>query len=183
VSTDLAYLMAVRVQGFTKPERVAVAAGASLDDAGARLGDFLAHELLKETKLGFKMTESGLARLDELLVEEGLRNSSDLLDAYERFLLVDPKVKLLSSEWQDSRDESVIYRLVELHARASNTLARINEAGSRYSPYLPRLDDCIARLESGDHDAFTHPAAESYHQVWWELHTDLLHTLGLERED
>ncbi|MEX2394485.1 MAG: hypothetical protein WD826_08405 [Actinomycetota bacterium] len=183
MSTDLAYLMAIRVQGFTHPDRVAVGAGVDIPAATSALDDYLSGGLIRETKLGFKMTEAGLERLEVLLTDENLKDSGDLLEAYERFLLVDPKVKILSSEWQEHNDESVIYRLIDIHARASNVLQRINVAAPRYAPYQTRLDGCVARLEAGDKDAFTKAATESYHQVWWELHTDLLHTLGLERED
>jgi hypothetical protein len=34
---------------------------------------------------------------------------------------------------------------------------------------------------TGDHDWFTKPILASYHTVWFELHEDLLATLGLDR--
>ena len=34
---------------------------------------------------------------------------------------------------------------------------------------------------SGDTDWFTKPMLPSYHTVWFEMHEDLLSTLGIER--
>jgi hypothetical protein len=36
-------------------------------------------------------------------------------------------------------------------------------------------------LASGDRDWFTKPTIDSYHTVWFELHEDLLATLGIDR--
>ena len=49
-------------------------------------------------------------------------------------------------------------------------------------PYRTRLDVCVTRLSDGDQTAFTAVMAESYHTVWFEMHQDLLLTLGRERE-
>ena len=39
----------------------------------------------------------------------------------------------------------------------------------------------LARLHAGDKDWFTKPLIDSYHTVWFQLHEDLLTTLGIER--
>ena len=39
----------------------------------------------------------------------------------------------------------------------------------------------MIRVTEGDRDWFTKPTIDSYHTVWFELHEDLLATLGLER--
>ncbi len=36
-------------------------------------------------------------------------------------------------------------------------------------------------MTEGERDWFTKPTIDSYHSVWFELHEDLLATLGLER--
>ena len=37
------------------------------------------------------------------------------------------------------------------------------------------------RVRTGDSDWFTKPMIASYHTVWFEMHEDLLCTLGIER--
>ena len=39
----------------------------------------------------------------------------------------------------------------------------------------------MARVAAGEHDFFTKPIIDSFHTVWFELHEDLLTSLGLER--
>jgi pyruvate,orthophosphate dikinase len=39
----------------------------------------------------------------------------------------------------------------------------------------------VDRVEAGERDWFTKPLIDSYHTVWFELHEDLLSTLGKER--
>jgi hypothetical protein len=38
-------------------------------------------------------------------------------------------------------------------------------------------------VRAGEGDWFTSPLVDSYHTVWFELHEDLLATLGLERAE
>ncbi len=45
------------------------------------------------------------------------------------------------------------------------------------------LSAALARVRTGDSQWFTSPAVESYHTVWFELHEDLLQTLGINRSD
>jgi hypothetical protein len=51
----------------------------------------------------------------------------------------------------------------------------------RYTPYLPRFETALAKLGAGELEWFTKPLIDSYHTVWFELHEDLLSTLGIER--
>jgi hypothetical protein len=47
--------------------------------------------------------------------------------------------------------------------------------------YGRRLSRALARVQAGDGDGFTRPLTNSYHDVWMELHEDLVATLGLVR--
>jgi hypothetical protein len=51
----------------------------------------------------------------------------------------------------------------------------------RFANYGPRLTTALERVRSGDIDWFTKPMIASYHTIWFELHEDLLATLGIER--
>jgi hypothetical protein len=52
----------------------------------------------------------------------------------------------------------------------------------RLAHYPQRLSAALARATAGDSRAVAHPLDDSYHQVWFELHEDLLSLLGLARE-
>ena len=51
----------------------------------------------------------------------------------------------------------------------------------RFRGYGPRLTEALERVRAGDVDWFTKPMIASYHTVWFEMHEDLLCTLGIER--
>jgi hypothetical protein len=201
VSDDLQLLMGLRVQGITSPERAAAALCSDTAAAAVRLASLADSGLAVERTgrlSGFTITPAGVERLEELLASEGLRGSDDLESCYETFLRLNPKVLKISSDWQVRResgndvpndhsdaayDYSVVERLCKMHMRARDCMDAIARCASRYSAYGSRLDSCVQRLESGDRTAFTAPLAESYHTVWFELHQDLLLTLGRQREE
>jgi hypothetical protein len=44
-----------------------------------------------------------------------------------------------------------------------------------------RLNAALDRISAGDNDYVSGVRVDSYHTVWFELHEDLLATLGIER--
>jgi hypothetical protein len=191
--------MALRVQGVASPERTAVASDEDASVVEARLADLTSRELVMQRSgrvAGFSLTAQGAEMLDKLLADEGARADEQLRQAYDRFLLLNRRVLELSSQWQVRRDGSietrndhtdvsydhaVIDALVDVHGRAKRCLAQMATCAERFGPYEARLDSCVERLRCGDLTAFTAPLAESYHTVWFELHQDLLLTLGRQR--
>ena len=63
------------------------------------------------------------------------------------------------------------------HGRGVHALGACNPRARLAAPGEARLD----RVQGGDTDWFTKPMIASYHTVWFELHEDLLCTLGIER--
>ncbi len=193
VTDELSVLMALRVQGVASPERVQTATG---EDCVAKLAALAAagHASERTGRLsGFSLTPDGLEVLDKLIAEEGLRDNEGLKDCYDVFLSINNRVLKVSSDWQmrdgapndhsdTIYDEEVIDRLAELNDRVRSCMRKMGACAPRLAPYGARLDSCLERVQAGDKSAFTAPLAESYHTVWFELHQDLLLTLGLERE-
>jgi hypothetical protein len=52
---------------------------------------------------------------------------------------------------------------------------------ARFSGYAARLDAAVERANDGHTRWVDEPGIESFHMVWFELHEDLLLTLGRER--
>lgn len=197
---DLPVLMAIRVQGLSPPERLAAAVGEPEERAARRAQELVDAGLaMKRTGRveGFCLTPEGSGALEQALDEEGLRGDDVLADAYERFLPLNDELLQVASDWQVRKhggvetpndhtdaayDQGVLDRLFELHDKALVVVRKMMKRARRYAPYRGRLNDCIERLESGDASALTAALKESYHTVWYELHEDLLLTLGLERE-
>ncbi len=72
-------------------------------------------------------------------------------------------------------------RLVELHEQASPVVDGLTAALDRFGGYRRPAAAGRRPGPAGDGDWFDKPLTDSYHTVWFELHEDLLATLGLER--
>ena len=113
--------------------------------------------------------------------------------AYERFLAVNAAFLVLCTRWQvlpdgtpnghadGAYDEAVIDELGQIDEAMQPVCADLAAALERCESYGPRLAAALTRVRAGDRQWFTSPAIDSYHTVWFELHEDLLQTLGLER--
>ena len=60
-------------------------------------------------------------------------------------------------------------------------LAEFTRAIPRFGSYERRLNTSLTRLENGEQRMFTGVMCGSYHDVWMELHEDLVQLLGVDR--
>lgn len=159
---------------------------------------------------GYSLSATGHRLLTDLLAAEldahGLRSA--LTSCYRRFGEVNPELLEICTRWQlrpaggcsaapgggidargDAKDAradadheaAVIRQLTSFHQRAVPLLDDLADLLARYARYRPALEAALARLRAGDRDALTAPRAASYHTTWFELHEDLLATLGIDR--
>jgi hypothetical protein len=70
---------------------------------------------------------------------------------------------------------------VGIHAAVPAFVDVLGGALARFRPYRPRFDWAATRVQTGSLEWFTTPLIGSYHDVWMELHEDLLLTLGFDR--
>ena len=75
----------------------------------------------------------------------------------------------------------MIDRLLEVDAAAQPVCAAFAGVMTRFGPYGPRLREAAEKVHGGDHHLFTGVMCSSYHDVWMELHEDLILTLGIDR--
>ena len=195
--TRLLVLHGVRLKGFAEPEDVADLTGLPGDDVVKHL-DALREEALvvhREGRItGWQLTAAGRLEQERLLAEEvddlGLRDA--IADAYRRFLALNGELLEACTSWQlrdeaindhsdSAYDSSVVDRLQSLHAQVAPILDDLEATLDRYDGYRDRLESAVAKLRAGDTDWFTKPLIDSYHTVWFQLHEDLLNTLGIER--
>jgi hypothetical protein len=147
---------------------------------------------------GWGLTSTGRATVARLVAVEvdatGVRPA--VTDAYHRFRALNAAVLDACSRWQvrdvagspvlnDHRDPAydagVVADLARLQRRADPVLDDLAGTLARYRAYGPRLRRAVEHVEAGEGDWFTKPSLPSYHTVWFELHEDLLTTLGLDR--
>lgn len=194
---------ALRLKGFAEPPGVAEASTLEEADVWALL-DGLAHDALAERRegriSGWTLTPAGRERHVELLETERSRaGCGEALEvAYKRFLSWNDAVKSLCTDWQirviegqqvmndhsdPAYDAAIVERLGEVHGQAAALIEDVSAALARMAPYGVRFDNAWQRFSSGDHAALAKPLSGSYHDVWMELHTDLLLLLGRERSE
>lgn len=117
---------------------------------------------------------------------EGLRNH------YEEFLQLNNRLKELCTAWQirDGKpndhtdaayDHARLTDLDALHHDSANMLEGFAAAISRFDAYRHRLATASARTLAGETNLFTGVMCGSFHDIWMELHEDLILMLGIDR--
>ena len=75
----------------------------------------------------------------------------------------------------------IVARLQKVDEGVQPICAALTGVRGRFRTYGPRLAAARARVEAGEMEWLTKPLIDSYHTVWFELHEDLLCTLGIDR--
>jgi hypothetical protein len=88
---------------------------------------------------------------------------------------------VLNDHTDADHDAAVIDRLADIDEVVQEISAGLAALLDRFDGYGRRFGEALARVRAGDHKWFTRPMIESYHTVWFELHEDLLATLGIQR--
>lgn len=202
-SPTVVVIHGVGVKGVAGTDALARATGLAPDEVEVVLADLARVGLVEHRRshpAGWALTRSGRRREAELVADEldasGARQSVHA--AYRRFLDINPALLAVCTDWQlrpstdggprvandhldAGYDRSVVQGLSALHQRALPVLADLESALARFAPYRVRLGGALARVQAGEGEWLTGPLRDSYHTVWFELHQDLLDTLGIER--
>lgn len=191
----------LRLKGFAEPPAVAETVGVSEADAKPALDQLVTDglALYRDGRLsGFTLTPEGRAEHARLLSEElDTHQVRDAVHAaYRRFLGHNGDLLAVCTAWQlrevdgtatindhtdPAYDAGVIDQLAEVHGRVAPICDELAASLQRFALYGPRLGAALDRVRSGETDWFTKPMIASYHTIWFELHEDLLATLGIER--
>lgn len=198
-STDLLMLHTLRCVGFVGVGQVAAVVGMLESDVESELIDLAVAGLVTRVPGefgGWGLTERGrvvdAGRIAEELASVGAR--AVVMAAYEKFLVLNPELLDLCGAWQirsvdgvanDHADAAYDARVVDLltgfHRRAESACAELFATMPRFARYRVRLTDALTQVRAGSRVHVT-DSTESYHSVWFQLHEDLLATLGIPRE-
>ena len=185
-------LHTLRVRGFVTPDGFRESIGEHPADMLAQLvGDGHVRHIEKRDMYG--LLPPGKERQESLLdAYAGDDVRTGLHDHYERFLELNEEFKQLCTDWQMRAEEQndhtdaaydgqVIERLVALNDTSRATLHGFAGAVARMSRYVDRLDEALGRLQGGQTNMFTGVMCSSYHDVWMELHEDLIVLQRIDR--
>jgi len=190
-------LHALRLKGFADTGVVAAVAGVAEDEAARHLEKAASagHATRRDGRIsGWALTPVGRSHHQELIAAEldGSGARAAVEDGYRRFLGVNNELLTVCTDWQlrdnalnDHRDAAydagVIARLRAVDVKVQPVCADLGQVLRRFGEYGGRFTRALDRVEAGEGDWFAKPMIDSYHTVWFELHEDLLATLGIER--
>jgi hypothetical protein len=194
-------LHGIRLHGRAEADQVAEYMGADVRSITDALADLEAHGMVDHRVgrfPGFGLTPAGRAEGERLLAEEldghGLRRHVEA--AYDEFLAYNRQMLTICTMWQlrtvdgatvandhtdEFHDRSVVEALDSLDHHMRPVLAALCDGLERFAGHEARLRYALDRVLAGEHDWLTKPMFPSYHSCWFELHEDLLATLGRER--
>ena len=200
-SPRLLALHGLRLKGLAEPELLADLMAAEVDVIRDELraldeADLVSYRYGRMP--GYMLTPDGRALAQRLVVEElettGTRPAIEA--AYSRFLGINTELLAVCTAWQlrdtdggmeindhadPDHDADVMARLERFHTSATPVLDELAGILARFGGHQRRLRVALDEVLAGNHDYFTKPMFPSYHSTWFELHEDLLATLGLER--
>ncbi|MFT3662894.1 MAG: hypothetical protein QM809_16415 [Gordonia sp. (in: high G+C Gram-positive bacteria)] len=80
-------------------------------------------------------------------------------------------------EW----DRRVLDELAAVGAEAAPILDSLSAVLARFDGYLARYRRALRRAEAGERGWVDKTDVDSCHRVWFQLHEDLIATLGIDR--
>jgi hypothetical protein len=147
---------------------------------------------------GWTLTPAGRVESQRRVAQELDRSAlrDAMQGAYAAFLTLNQDLLEICTRWQVRQaggsqalndhsdpeyDRTVLDGLRRIDAGVQPICRELAAHLARFGSYGPRFAAALERLARGELEWFTRPVIDSYHTVWFELHEDLLSTLGLER--
>jgi hypothetical protein len=147
---------------------------------------------------GWMLSAKGRTHAEDLVAAEldasGVRAQAER--SYEEFEPLNVEFLSICTDWQlrdvdgeqtindhtdVDHDRAVVERLESVHPAVVAIVDDLAARLERFRGYAPRFDRALGRVRANDVDWLTKPVIDSYHTVWFELHEDLLATLGRSR--
>jgi hypothetical protein len=202
-SPSLLVLHAVRLLGFTDPGAIADRAGVRHDDTIEILHDAEKHGWVQYIAFagleGWSLTEEGRVENERQLADE--RTSADPDNAieavYREFLPLNARLVRACTDWQvkptsEDRlapndhtdlawDVRILDELTALSIALAPLVGRLSSVLARFDGSDTRFDAALQRAKAGQNEWVDRTDIDSCHRVWFQLHEDLVATLGVDR--
>ncbi|GAA2296229.1 hypothetical protein GCM10010149_50690 [Nonomuraea roseoviolacea subsp. roseoviolacea] len=202
-SPDLLALHAVRITGYADTPAIAHRYGLDAAETKEALHDAEARGWVQHTAFagsgGWSLTESGRAENERQLAAELARagGAEEVRGVYREFLPLNALLLRACTDWQlrptagdrlaanDHTDAAWDARILEELAGIDRALApladRLGGVLTRFRGYDTRFAAALARARAGEGAWVDRTDVDSCHRVWFELHEDLIATLGIDR--
>lgn len=202
-SSSLLVLHAVRIMGFADTPAVAERYELDPDHTAELLGDAEARGWIKYATFaglrGWSLTESGRAENGRQLAAEleRARAAQPVREVYRDFLPLNTRLQRACTDWQlrptandrlaandhsePNWDVAVLDELAAIDIALAPLADRLGSVLARFRGYHRRFSVARQRVLAGDSGWVDRTDIDSCHRVWFQLHEDLIATLGLNR--
>ncbi|GAA2656705.1 MULTISPECIES: transcriptional regulator [Nonomuraea] len=202
-SLDLLVLHAVRVTGFADTPLIARRYGLDVATTHEVLGDAEARGWVEHTAFagtgGWSLTGPGRVENERRLGAELARvgGADEVRDVYREFLPLNALLLRACTDWQlrptagdrlavnDHSDPvwdgRVLHELAGIDRALTPLADRLGNVLTRFRGYDTRFATALGRALAGEGAWVDRTDVDSCHRVWFELHEDLIATLGLDR--
>ncbi|MGI5161815.1 transcriptional regulator [Microbispora sp. CA-102843] len=199
----LLVLHAVRITGFADTPVIAHRYGLDAATTKEMLRDAETRGWVEHTAFagagGWSLTEPGRAENERRLAAElTLADAADeVRDVYRRFLPLNALLLQACTDWQlrptagdrlavndhsdPAWDAGVLHELACVDRALTPLADRLGRVLTRFRGYDTRFTTALARARAGEGAWVDRTDVDSCHRVWFELHEDLIATLGLDR--
>ncbi|MEJ1086728.1 transcriptional regulator [Microbacterium sp. Mu-80] len=200
---SLLALHAVRCLGFADTVMIANRAGIGYDATVELLRDAERHRWVRRDAFagldGWSLTESGRVENQRQLADEraGADPDDTVGSVYSDFLPLNARFVSACTDWQlrptsEDRlaandhadagwDARVFGELEALSGALTPLVARLTDMLTRFAGYDTRFEAARSRAQGGQNEWVDRSDIDSCHRVWFQLHEDLLATLGFDR--
>ncbi|MBV1856553.1 transcriptional regulator [Catellatospora tritici] len=186
--TDLLTLHAVRLKGFADTAAVAARFGLDPAQTGEDLLDAQAYGWVTRASFadltGWSLTGSGYrrntAQLRDELDQAGAEKT--VTAVHDRFLPLNAEATQVFTAWQLSsgRPAETLRRLADLAEELRGLEQSLAARLGRFIGYHERFTAALTRSDQHP-EWITGIEVDSCHRIWFELHEDLIATLGIVR--
>lgn len=200
---DLLVLHAVRITGFTDTAAVAHRFDLDASETEELLYDAEAHGWTTYSAFGdtagWSLTERGRAENERQLTSEltSVRGEPDVRDVYREFLPLNALLLRACTDWQlksapgdrlvpndhtdPTWDVGVLRELTAIDRALPPLIDRLGNLLTRFRGYDARFSAALTRAHAGEVAFVDRTDVDSCHRVWFQLHEDLIATLGIDR--
>jgi hypothetical protein len=202
-ATDLLVLHAVRLTGFA--EVAAVARRYRLDEieTADRLDDARARGWVEHSGFagltGWSLTDAGRVENEQRLACElaATGRAKEVRAIHRGFLPLNGLLQQACTDWQlrptggdrlaandhsdQAWDDGVLDELAAVNRALGSLNARLVDVLARFRGYDARFAGALQRAQAGEGRWVDGTDVDSCHRVWFELHEDLIATLGIDR--
>jgi hypothetical protein len=165
---------------------LAAMSGLSADDVRPMVNGFVEQEWVLDIGGELVIQPEGMAEVEgyysQAFSDPAQRES--LAQWYTRFESINSRFIKQVTDWQETEgDARAQDRVIATVERLVKSLGEITQLVPRYAGYIRRFEHSVAMVDQGNSDFVCTPTVDSLHNIWFELHEDVLLALGKDRTE